>query len=117
MARAKAWYKDKLGLVPDREDPLGATYQLAGGTAFLLYPTMAAGQAPNTLMTFESRDVPADVAALKARGVKFEDYDMPGLKTEDGIATLPGGIGGMDFRGGWFKDSEGNILAIGSTPY
>jgi len=51
-------------------------------------------------------DVMAEVAVLKSRGVKFEDYDMPGLKTVDGIAT------GGGAKTAWFKDTEGNILAV-----
>ena len=50
------------------------------------------------------RDVEREVRELKARGVKFEDYDMPGMK--DGIATAGGA------KSAWFKDSEGNILAL-----
>jgi hypothetical protein len=88
---------------------MGLIYDLGGGTGFLLYPTPNAGQAPNTLMTFSSTDVRGDVAQLRDRGVVFEDYDLPGLKTENGIATLGGRAGA------WFKDSEGNILAIGDA--
>lgn len=107
MARAQKWYADKLGLVPRAIEDMGAIYDGGGGTAFLLYPTPNAGKAPNTLMTFSSTDVPGDVAALRKRGVVFEEYDFPGLKTEDGVATIG------TRKGAWFKDSEGNILAIG----
>jgi len=107
ISRARRWYDEKLGLKPRAEEEMGFIYDLGGGTGFLLYPTGAAGKAPNTLATFSSSDVKADVAALRKRGVVFEEYDMPGLKTVDGIAT----IGGRS--GAWFKDSEGNILAIG----
>lgn len=108
LARAEAWYKEKLGLSPKSTTPAGAIYELGAGTGFLLYPTGNAGQAPNTLMTFESQDVRADVDALKARGVAFESYDMPGLKTEDGVARIGKG------EAAWFRDSEGNILALGT---
>ena len=107
MARAQKWYADKLGLVPRAVEPMGAIYDGGGGTAFLLYPTANAGKAPNTLMTFSSTDVPGDVEALRKRGVVFEEYDFPGLKTENGIAKLG------DRQGAWFRDSKGNILAIG----
>ena len=109
LQRARSWYQEKLGLKPNREHEEGLVYELGDGTGFLLYPTSYAGQAPNTLASFESSDVPGDVADLKRRGVKFEDYDLPGLKTVDSIAT----IGGL--KGAWFKDSEGNILAIGES--
>jgi catechol 2,3-dioxygenase-like lactoylglutathione lyase family enzyme len=108
MKRAKRWYEEKLGLKPATESEVGAQYNLGGGTGFVLYPTPNAGKAPNTLLGFESTDLKADVAALKKKGVKFEEYDMPGLKTVNSIARL----GNTD--GAWFKDSEGNILAIGN---
>jgi len=107
LDRARRWYQEKLGISPRAEEPMGVIYDLGGGTGFLLYSTPNAGQAPNTLASFESSDVRADVTALRKRGVVFEEYDMPGLKTVDGIASL----GGRDAA--WFKDSEGNILAIG----
>ena len=110
MARAKRWYADKLGLKPTRETPAGLMYTLAAGTGFLLYQTQFAGKAPNTLMGFETKDVAGDVAALKKKGVKFEDYDMPGLKTVDSIATFG------KLKGAWFRDSEGNILGISNPP-
>jgi catechol 2,3-dioxygenase-like lactoylglutathione lyase family enzyme len=110
LERASRWYAEKLGLKPQAAEELGMVYTLGDGTGFLLYPTPNAGQAPNTLATFSSTDVPGDVAALRARGVVFEEYDFPGLKTENGIAMMG------DRAGAWFKDSEGNILAIGEEP-
>jgi len=110
IGRAKAWYSEKLGLVPEMSDDTGLLYRLGGGSGFLLYPTPNAGQAPNTLMTFESSDVAADVAALKGKGVMFEEYDLPELKTVNSIASLGGR------KAAWFKDSEGNILAVGDGP-
>jgi hypothetical protein len=58
-------------------------------------------------MTWLTHDIEADVAALKARGVIFEEYDMPGLKTINSVATIG------QSKGAWFKDSEGNLLALG----
>ena len=109
LARAQKWYEDKLGLKPRASELMGSIYDMGEGTGFLLYPTPNAGQAPNTLMTFASTDVRGDVTALRKRGVIFEEYDFPGLKTEDGVARLG------DRDGAWFKDSEGNILAIGTS--
>jgi catechol 2,3-dioxygenase-like lactoylglutathione lyase family enzyme len=110
MARAKRWYEEKLGLKPSAEAPEGARYKLADGTGFLLYPTQFAGKAPNTLMGFETNDVEGDVAALKKKGVKFEEYNMPGLKTVNSIATMG------STKGAWFRDSENNILSIANPP-
>ena len=58
-------------------------------------------------MTWLTDDIEADVADLQARGVVFEEYDLPGLKTVNGIATIG------ESKGAWFKDSEGNLLALG----
>jgi hypothetical protein len=99
-----------LGLTPAVSEEAGLIYRLGGGTGFLLYPAPSAGQAPNTLMAFESTDVAADVAALKGKGVTFEEYDLPELKTENSIAR----IGSR--KAAWFRDCEGNILAIGDGP-
>ena len=110
MVRAKRWYEEKLGLKPTKDNAVGSIYETGGGTGFFLYPTPNAGKAPNTLMSFEAKDIVADVRALKKLGVVFEEYDMPGLKTIDSIASLGA------LRGAWFKDSEGNILAIGEEP-
>ncbi len=109
LDRAVKWYEEKLGLKPVTQELSGYTYELGSGSGFLLYPTPNAGQAPNTLATFSSDDVEADVAMLRERGVVFEEYDFPGLKTEDGVAAM-----GEDRYAAWFKDSEGNILAIGN---
>jgi len=108
LDRAVGWYKDKLGLQPTMKHPdMGATYKLADGTGFMLYPTPTnAGKAPNTLMGFEVEDVIAEVAKLRKAGVVFENYDMPGLKTVEGVATFG------DMHASWFKDVDGNIIAV-----
>lgn len=107
FARAKAWYADKLGLTPAEEYPdnQGATYRL-GGTPAFLYPTPLAGTAQHTLLSFSSPELAADMKALRAKGVVFLDCDMPGLKTEDGIASFG------PVKNAWAKDSEGNILGF-----
>ena len=110
MDRAKRWYEEKLGLKPVSESEVGAIYELGGGTGFLLYPTPNAGKAPNTMMMLESDDVAGDVAALKAKGVVFQDFDMGDFKTVDSIASFG------SKSGAWFTDSEGNILSVGSDP-
>jgi hypothetical protein len=69
-----------------------------------------------TQMPFEVTDLEATIQALRARGVTFEEYDLPGLKTVDGIAKVEGNYpskGGVGELAAWFKDSEGNLLAIG----
>lgn len=110
LARARGFYRDKLGLEPDNPDAKdNLMYTCGAGSRFLLYQTPNAGSAKNTQMGWMVSDVPATVAELRAAGVVFEEYDFPGLKTEHGIATLPDGS-----TAAWFLDSEGNILNINS---
>jgi catechol 2,3-dioxygenase-like lactoylglutathione lyase family enzyme len=101
----RRFYEDVLGAHVVNEDPGGILYK-AGDSYFSLYPTQFAGTAQHTLGAFIVRDVEAAMAALRAEGVTFEEYDMPGLKTVNGIAELGGE------RGAWFKDPEGNILSV-----
>ena len=65
-------------------------------------------------MALEVDDVPATVQELRGNGVEFLDYDLPGLKTEEGIATAE--EGGQSFQIAWFTDSEGNIIAVANNP-
>ena len=109
LGRARSFYSEKLGLEPAEERSDGLIYQAKGGPKFLVYETHIAGTAQNTAMNFVTDDLDAEMADLRSRGVTFEDYDFPGLKTENGVAEYDGG------RGAWFKDSEGNILAVGET--
>ena len=110
LARAKSWYADKLGLIPAEESiDEGAVWYETGGLRFLLYQSAFAGTNQATAATFTVDDVASVVAELKGRGVTFEEYDMGEIKTEDGILTLPDGN-----QGAWFKDSEGNIIAVNS---
>lgn len=110
LGRARRWYEERLGFVPIRELPGGLMYEAAEGTRFVIYPTPNAGQSPNTLMGFATSDIEAEVRELKARGVIFEDYDFPTLKTVDSIATTG------PTRAAWFRDSEGNIIGIVQLP-
>ena len=103
----RRFYEDVLGAEVVRETPGGVTYR-SGDSIFDLYPTQFAGTAQHTLGAFMVTDLEATVADLRAKGVTFEEYDMPGLKTdENGIADLGGE------RAAWFKDPEGNILGLG----
>jgi catechol 2,3-dioxygenase-like lactoylglutathione lyase family enzyme len=104
--RAVRWYEEKLGLKPDSTTDYGANYTLPGGTPMFLYQSQFAGTAGHTLLSIESRDLAADMQELRARGVKFEDYDLPDLKTVDGIAEFG------PVKNAWLKDSEGNIIGL-----
>lgn len=106
MERAKAFYKDKLGLMPADGDANNAFYRFPDGTEFDLFKTLGSPSGTHTQMTFVVEDVPGEVRDLKSRGVRFEEYDFPGLKTVDSVAEAEGA------RVAWFKDSEGNLLNI-----
>ena len=106
MARARKFYEEKVGLVLTQEINGGVVYKSAGGTAAFMYPTPNAGTSKASQAFWDVKDVKAEVAALKSRGVVFEEYDMPQMKTVDGIATGGGAMAA------WFKDSEGNIMAL-----
>jgi predicted enzyme related to lactoylglutathione lyase len=106
MARARAFYEQTVGFRPSSEIAGGVVYQFANGTACFLYPTKNAGTNRASQAFWQVADVEREVAELKARGVTFEEYDVPGMKTVNGIATAGGA------RTAWFKDTEGNILAI-----
>jgi catechol 2,3-dioxygenase-like lactoylglutathione lyase family enzyme len=106
VARARQFYEGKLGFVPQHEVAGGVAYGFAGGTACFLYPTPNAGTSKASQAFWEVEDVEREVAELKQRGVVFEDYDMPGEKSASGVVTAGGA------KAAWFKDSEGNIMAI-----
>ena len=106
VARARRFYEGTLGFQPKREVAGGVVYEFAGGTACFLYPTPNAGTSQASQAFWQVDDVEREVAALKARGVAFEDYDMPGDRSPSGVVTAGGA------KAAWFKDSEGNILAI-----
>ena len=107
LDRARQYYADTLGLTPVVEHPAeGALFVCGEGSRFLLYETQFAGTAEHTVASFVVDDLDATMADLRSRGVIFEEYDFPGLKTVNGVATMD------DNRGAWFKDSENNILAV-----
>jgi predicted enzyme related to lactoylglutathione lyase len=106
MARARKFYEEKIGLRPKQEYAGGVIYECGKGSWVFMYPTPNAGTSKASTAFWAVEDIAAEVSQLKSKGVKFEDYDMPGLKTVDGIAT------GGGAKTAWFKDTEGNILAV-----
>ncbi|HET9521517.1 MAG TPA: VOC family protein [Candidatus Limnocylindrales bacterium] len=108
--RARAFYVETLGLPFVAESQAGILVALDGGARILLYES-ASGTGPGpTVAGWEVDQLEAAIERLEARGVVFEDYDLPGLRTEGHIAWI-----GPE-RAAWFRDSEGNILAI-SEPW
>ncbi len=115
LQRAKTFYAEKLGLMPVEERPGGLRYQCRSGS-FSLFASSGQPSGTHTQLGWEVDDIVATVSALRARGVAFEEYDLPGLKTIDGIAEVQGHYpsrGGRGERAAWFRDSEGNLLGIG----
>ncbi len=106
VGRAREFYEKKLGLKPKEEYAGGVIYECGGGSWVFMYPSAGAGTSKASTAFWAVDDVAAEVRELKARGVVFEEYDMPGIKMENSIASAGGA------KTAWFKDSEGNILAI-----
>jgi predicted enzyme related to lactoylglutathione lyase len=106
IARARKFYEQKVGLVPREEIAGGVVYECGSGSWIFLYHSGGAGTSKASQAFWEVNDVEAEVRELRARGVAFEEYDTPGLKTVDGIATAG------NTKAAWFKDSEGNIMAV-----
>jgi catechol 2,3-dioxygenase-like lactoylglutathione lyase family enzyme len=106
LERARRWYEQKLGLSPSEDIPGQLTYE-CGGTKFVLFQSSGAASGTHTQMAWIVSDLDSVMAELRSNGVEFEEYDTPTLKTEEGVATITGE------RGAWFKDSEGNLLALG----
>jgi catechol 2,3-dioxygenase-like lactoylglutathione lyase family enzyme len=89
LARARRFYSEKLGLDAVEERPGGLLYR-CGGTTFALFTSSGRSSGTHTQMGWEVTDIEATVATLRARGVVFEEYDLPGLKTVNGIADIQG---------------------------
>ena len=105
VSRARNFYEETLGLKPKGDYAGGVIYECGGAEVFM-YPTSNAGTSKASQAYWQVDDVEAEVAELKARGVKFEEYDMPGVTMKNSIAT------GGGAKTAWFKDTEGNILAV-----
>ena len=104
VARARKFYEEKLGFKPKQEVAGGVVYEFAEHTSCFMYPTPNAGTSKASQAFWQVDDIEREVAELKARGVAFEEYVGPGIK--DGISTAGGA------KAAWFRDSEGNILAV-----
>ena len=108
LARARAWYSNKLGLEPLHYFQDEEMVFRQGATHFSVYQTESAGTAKNTVGVWRVDDLRAEAAAIRSRGVVFGDYEIGGDKTIDGIYTDPddGSLAA------WFMDSEGNTLGL-----
>jgi catechol 2,3-dioxygenase-like lactoylglutathione lyase family enzyme len=111
LDRAIEFYGQTLGLGSPERDEIpenpGARFDVGGGELYL-YKSVGAGQSRHTLCAFEVDNIEREVEDLRKRGVTFEEYDMPGMKTESGIVTMSDEI-----KGAFFKDPDGNIIGLG----
>ncbi|PUA83056.1 glyoxalase [Nocardioides currus] len=105
--RAQQFYAETLGLdFTGRNDEGSAMFVLGGGTTLVLLPRPDSHPAESTAMSFEVEDVTSEISALEGRGVTFEDYDLPDVKTVDHVCEFG------DERAAWFKDPDGHVLCL-----
>ena len=107
IKRAREFYEQKLGLKAEQEEGDGGAMYRTGETLFLVFLSTGKASGDHTQMALEVEDVVTAASDLKSKGVKFEEYDHPNFKTKDGLIDMPDGS-----KGGWFKDTEGNLIAL-----
>ncbi|GAA1693864.1 VOC family protein [Streptomyces yatensis] len=115
LDRARRFYSERLGMEPVDERPGGLLYR-CGGAEFVLFRSTGASPGTFTQMAWEVDDIETAVRELRRRGVVFEDVDVAGFRTTEGIAEIEGNYpskGARGERGAWFRDSEGNLLGVG----
>ncbi len=106
IGRARAFYEEKLGLTPLKSTEGDVMFECGGGTMLYIYER-GPSVAEHTEAVFQVDDVESEINDLESRGVVFEDYDMPDVKTDEKhMATQDG------YHTAWFKDTEGNIIGI-----
>jgi catechol 2,3-dioxygenase-like lactoylglutathione lyase family enzyme len=107
--RAKAFYRETLGLKLESEDEFALVFDVAG-TMLRVTPTASVAAAPYTVLGWEVQDIAQAVKGLLERGVTFERYGF--MKQDElGVWTAPGGA-----RVAWFKDPDGNLLSVAQMP-
>ena len=108
LERAKRFYEEQLGLVPGDEEEAGVRYPCAHGTGVFVYLSPEnAGKSPATLAGWFVEDLDRTMGELASRGVVFEQYDQPGIKTDE-----RGIFDAGRFRAAWLKDPDGNVIAL-----
>lgn len=108
LARSQDFYEQRVGLTLSPETiPNHLLFESPDGSTLLVYGRPGGNKADHTQVRLWSKDIDSDVQDLASRGVVFEEYDFPKLKTVGHIATTAG-VG----KSAWFKDPDGNILAL-----
>ena len=103
--RAVRFYAEVIGLEPVEASDEEARYRV-GDSEFVVFPSTGKASGDHTQVGFDVDDIESAVTALRDNGVTFEEYDLPGFKTSEGIVELEGE------KAAWFKDSEGNLVSI-----
>jgi catechol 2,3-dioxygenase-like lactoylglutathione lyase family enzyme len=104
---AKEFYGGTLGLeISDGDDPGGILYSCGGGSHVFVYQSSYAGTNQATVAAWQVTDIDQEIAALKAKGISFEHYDIPNAAVEGDVHVLG------NIKSAWFKDPDGNILNI-----
>jgi catechol 2,3-dioxygenase-like lactoylglutathione lyase family enzyme len=106
LDRARTFYAEKLGLEPTQVNAGGLVYDHPSGSRFLLFQSGGVASGDHTQIGWRVRDINAEVADLKSRGVRFEEYDFPGFNRQTSVAQTGSSLAA------WFKDSEGNLVGI-----
>lgn len=116
LDRARQFYRDRLGLEPVEERDGGLRY-VCGATEFHLFLSSGTASGASTQIGFEVNDIDAAVTELRSRGLEFEPFDIAGFEVHDDVVVVPNNYPskGTGERGAFFRDSEGNLLAIGQA--
>jgi predicted enzyme related to lactoylglutathione lyase len=107
IKRARQFYEQKLGLKPSEEQPDGGVVYLMGQTGVLVFTSMGKASGDHTQLGINVENIDSALDELRSKGVKLEEYDFPNFKTVNGVFVLSDGS-----KGAWFKDSEGNLIAL-----
>ncbi len=118
LDRAQRFYRDRLGLDPVEERDGGLRY-VCGTTEFHLFLSSGEASGASTQLGFEVQDIEGVVANLRSRGLQFEPFDIAGFEVQDDIVVVPNNYPskGNGERGAFFRDSEGNLLALGQATH
>ncbi|MGD9957819.1 VOC family protein [Nocardioides sp.] len=108
--RAQQFYTENLGLAYVGTNAEGSlVYRLAGGSELVLLPRPDSTPSPSTALSFEVAGIEDEIAGLQARGVVFQDYDLPELRTTDHVCVM------ASEKAAWFLDPDGNVLCLHET--
>lgn len=107
ITRARTFYEDTLGFQATNATDVGVSYKAGDGNEFLVFPSSGKPSGNHTQLTFRVDDLDREMRELKERGVRFEAVDMEGYDPDTSIVQMG------TFRGAWFRDPEGNLLAVG----